>query len=125
MSEFGDFSITLPYEIDFTHDDVENFDPSIFDEPFELEEELQTNLIFSLNEPIPFPVNEEDEQKTKRFKSLNEEDLVKISEQRYSKSTKKNTKWGYNTFTGRFIHSFNNYNILINYNNNNNQYTLF
>jgi len=39
----------------------------------------------------------------KRFKQLNTEALLEIEQNQYSKSTKKNTKWGTRVFNGTYL----------------------
>ena len=41
------------------------------------------------------------ECKAKRFRVATEQDIINFQSSRQSKSTKKNTRWGYKTFQGR------------------------
>lgn len=80
---------------------LEDIDPSIFDDPF-LDEmtinPLQNNAVPATE--VTLEPATSDEQPAKRFKTLSKSALETLSDQRFSKSTKKNSRWGFNVFQG-------------------------
>ena len=92
MEALGTFDLSSYLRSDDEFDDI---DPALFDDPF-LEEMLSL-------QPHHME-NKEESNPSKRFKVMSTGELENLADQRFSVSTKKNSKWGFNVFSGE-LHS--------------------
>lgn len=92
-NEFGDFLLCLDLGDD-------EFLSTIDLDSFALLQSPNSDETIKENNKSTVNLNEMDEPKVKRFKSLDNKDLDNLEQQHQSMATKKNTQWGVNLFQG-------------------------